>query len=147
MLEEIEESIWSWKTGVTGPSVGIAFGTHGDERAPIDAGLQLVAQLQAGEVRPARGSLLLIHSNPRATAIDRRWSEGGTDLNRCFSADVLAREPSRYEEGRARPIVAALEEAEVRVLVDFHCTAEPARPFLKPLVPWALPLKRPMKNC
>jgi len=130
MLEEIEEGIWSWKTGVSGPSVCIAFGTHGDERAPIEAGLALAARLRSGEDRPACGTLLLIHSNPRATAEGRRWSEGGIDLNRCYHPDVLAREPRMYEEGRARRIVAALEAADTRILVDFHCTAEPGRPFL-----------------
>jgi predicted deacylase len=130
MVEQLEEGIWFVDSGREGPSVCISFGAHGNERPPIDAGLELLARLERGDIEVTSGRLLLIHSNPRATEADERWSPGGVDLNRCFHADVLARTPELYEETRAREIVAALEHAGAEVLVDFHCTVEPGRRFL-----------------
>jgi len=118
------------ESGAPGPRIAIAFGTHGDERAPIDAGLELVARIERGALELAAGTLLLVHSNPLASAQDRRWSEGGVDLNRCFHASVLAREPALFEERRARAIAAALDDHAIEALVDFHCTVEPGRRFL-----------------
>ena len=130
MIERVDEGIWRVEGAAAGPSLAIAFGTHGDERAPVDGGLELVARFERGEAALARGRLLLVHSNPLATAQGRRWSEGGVDLNRCFHADVLAREPELYEERRARAIATALDDAGSEALVDFHCTVEPGARFL-----------------
>ncbi len=128
-MEQLDEGIWWVDTGVEGPRVGISFGVHGNEQPPIDAGLRLRDELATGALRPAAGALLLLHANPRASAIDQRWSEGGVDLNRCFHRDVLARAPQLHEEERARRIAAVLEERDVRVLIDFHCTVEPGERF------------------
>ncbi len=130
MLRTIAEGIWIFDTGTDGPSVGIAFGLHGNERPPIDAGLALVRAVESGELALQVGKLLLIHGNPRAFAQDERCSQGGVDLNRCFHRNVLGRKPERFEESRAAEIVAALEEHETRTLVDFHCTVEPGPRFL-----------------
>jgi len=130
MLKSVAEGIWVVDTGKPGPSVGVSFGVHGNERPPIDAGLALVAEFESAHSGIDQGKLLLVHANPRASAEDRRWSEGGVDLNRCFHKDVLARAPELFEESRAREIVAALEEHDTRILVDFHCTVEPGPRFL-----------------
>jgi len=130
MIQSIEQDVWAVDSGQAGPSVALSFGVHGNERPPIDAGLRLVEEFRSGRRSLARGRLLLIHANPVASAGDRRWSEGGVDLNRCFHSSVLAREPELYEEGRAQRLVAALEGVGAEVLVDFHCTVEPGRPFL-----------------
>jgi len=127
---ELEQDVWALDSGQPGPSVVISFGTHGNERPPIDAGLRLVEEFRSGQRTLARGRLLLVHANPRASAEDERWSTGGVDLNRCFHASVLARDPELYEEERARKLVAAVEQVEAEVLVDFHCTVEPGRRFL-----------------
>jgi len=137
MIRSIEQDIWAVDSGQSGPSVAISFGVHGNERPPIDAGLRLVEKFSTGRRSLARGRLLLIHANPVASAGDRRWSEGGVDLNRCFHSSVLAREPELYEEERARQVVSALEEVEAEVLVDFHCTVEPGRRFLMQHAPVA----------
>ncbi len=129
-LEELSEGIWRVDSGRGGPSVAVSFGVHGNERPPIDAGLALVDQFRSGELELEAGSLLLIHANPRGSAQDQRWSEGGIDLNRCFHRDVLARAPEVYEEEQAREIVSCLEAHRVQVLVDFHCTVEPGERFL-----------------
>ena len=130
MLRSIGEDLWLAASGVPGTRLAISFGVHGDERSPVGAGLRLVDELRSGGLELAAGKLLLVHDNPRATAADKRWSAGGVDLNRCFQADVLARNPEVYEEGRAREIVAMLERVGAQILVDFHCTAEPGRRFL-----------------
>ena len=122
--------MWLADSGAPGPTLAISFGVHGNERPPIDAGLQLVAQLESGALKLTRGKLLLIHANPQASSQDQRWSEGGVDLNRCFSTESLAKEPELYEEGRAGEIARVLTEVEPEILVDFHCTVEPGDPFL-----------------
>lgn len=130
MIERIGEGAWLAKGERDGARVCIAFGTHGNERAPIDAGKQLVSLLENGDLAVGAGTLLLVYSNPRAGEVDQRWSEGGIDLNRCFHADTLAKEPELYEHGRAREIAGWLTEHAPTVLVDFHCTVEPGERFL-----------------
>ncbi len=130
LLETVAERIWRLDSGRPGPAACIVFGVHGNEHAPIDAGLELVARLESGQAALAAGRLLLVHGNPRATDEDRRWSAGGVDLNRCFHATVLDREPALAEERRAREIVRALEDFRPDVLVDFHCTVEAGDRFL-----------------
>ncbi len=129
-MDQLGDKIWLADSGKPGRSLAISFGVHGNERAPIEAGLRLVDELERGEHSLVGGRLLLMHANPRASEDDERWSQGGVDLNRCFHADVLAKEPELYEEGRARELVAALEQAGSEVLVDFHCTVEPGQRFL-----------------
>ncbi len=130
MLQSITEGIWVWNSGEAGPSIGISFGVHGNERPPIDAGLELVRALESGALALDAGKLLLIHANPRASAANLRWSEGGVDLNRCFHRDVLGRRPILLEESRAAEIVDALKDQGTEILVDFHCTVEPGPRFL-----------------
>ncbi len=130
MLETLGEATWIARGAAPGPRVAISFGVHGDERSPVEAGLELVERFRDGARRLDAGELLLIHANPRASDAGKRWSPGGVDLNRCFHRDTLAREPRVHEETRAREIVAALERAGAEVLVDFHCTVEPGRRFL-----------------
>ena len=124
------EGAWRFEGAAEGPVVCISFGVHGNERAPITAGLSLVEGLSRGDVTLARGRLVLLLSNPRASAEDERWSSGGVDLNRCFHPTVLEREPELYEEGRAQEIAAFLDEEGVESLVDFHCTVEPGDRFM-----------------
>jgi predicted deacylase len=130
MLRSVGEKMWLAESGAPGATLAISFGVHGNERPPIDAGLALLRELEAGKLALAAGRLLLIHSNPRASEQDQRWSEGGVDLNRCFSSAIQGRAPELYEEGRAGEIAAVLEEYAPEALVDFHCTVEPGEPFM-----------------
>ena len=130
MMENLDEGIWSLDSGQPGANVCLSFGVHGNERSPIDAGHGLRRSLEGGELELRAGKLLLVWANPRASEADQRWSDGGIDLNRCFSAEVLGRAPKLYEEHRARAVVAALEHVESEILVDFHCTVEPGPRFL-----------------
>ncbi len=126
----IEDGIWRIASDRPGRTVCLSFGVHGNERSPIDAGLELVRRVERGDVEVIAGTLLLVHANPKASQENERWSAGGVDLNRCFHANVLARAPTLHEEHRARQIVAALEASAAEILVDFHCTIEPGRRFL-----------------
>ena len=145
-LESVSDKIWILDSGAPGPTVCISFGVHGNERSPVDAGLLLREALEDGTTRLRSGRLLLVHANPRATEEDQRWSADGVDLNRCFSAEVLAREPVLYEEHRAHEIVAALLRFEPTILVDFHCTVEPGRRFLMQHPPTADPAHRAVRD-
>lgn len=130
MIEELGEGAWILDSGRDGRRLALSFGVHGNERAPIDAGLRLVAEAREGKLELSTGSVLLVHANHRASAQDRRWSEGGVDLNRCFHPDVLGRPPELSEERRAREIVGWLESFGPEALVDFHCTVEPGERFM-----------------
>lgn len=129
-FEKMGEGIFAFRSENAGRKVCISYGVHGNEQSPIEAGEKLRENLENGELELARGSLLLIFANQKASEENKRWSSDGVDLNRCFHADVLAREPELYEEGRAREIVASMEDFGPEVLVDFHCTVEPGEKFL-----------------
>ncbi len=124
------DHIWQFPSHRPGPRVCISFGVHGNERPPIDAGLRLSEELARHPELIEHGDLLLIHSNPKGSEQDSRWSEGGVDLNRCFDEATLSRTPELYEEQRAHEIVQALEDFRPEILVDFHCTVEPGERFL-----------------
>lgn len=130
MIERIDDGLWRARGAEAGPSIGISFGVHGNERPPIEAGLELVQAFERDQLGLARGSVLFVHANLLASQQDQRWSEGGIDLNRCFHVDQLAQEPELWEHGRAKEIAAAIEEAELSALVDFHCVVEPGERFL-----------------
>lgn len=128
-MKPVGERIWRVDGPRPGRRVCIVFGVHGDESSPIEAGRALVDSLASDARALVSGALLLIHANWKGTEDGARWSEGGVDLNRCFHGDVLAREPARFEERRAREMVLALEEFRPDALVDFHCTVEPGERF------------------
>ncbi len=130
MLKEIGSGAWIVDSGAPGSRVCLSFGVHGNERAPIDAGKRLVERFECGELSLTSGSVLFVFANPRAAEENQRWSDGGVDLNRCFHASVLAREPALHEEKRAHEIIRFLESFEPEVLVDFHCTVEPGDRFM-----------------
>lgn len=129
-MKALPEGVFLFEGRREGPTFAVSYGVHGNERAPIEAGRALADDLLARRLALERGRLLLVFANPRAAAQDRRASEGGEDLNRCFHPERLAREPRLYEEERAREIVGVLEEFSPEGLVDFHCTVEPGRRFL-----------------
>ncbi len=135
MIARLAEGLWLVESHRPGTSLALSFGVHGDERAPIEAGLLVVSELESGALSLERGRLALVLGNPRAAEGRTRWSAGGVDLNRCFQRPVIEREPAlyepaSYEQERAREIARALAELCTEVLVDFHCTVEPGRRFL-----------------
>ncbi len=112
------------------PFVGVMGALHGNEVA----GLRAIERAKDVPARLAermkKGTLVLIHGNPRATAEGTRHSHGGTDINRLFSyrfLDELAKEAWNYEHGRAaeiEPLIRGLD-----ALLDLHSASRPTPPF------------------
>lgn len=130
--------IWRLNGPVSGPTVAVLGGTHGDELAGVHVVrrlLQLLDVLQrpAGEYRSAwvRGSLFLGFGNPQAIVRRTRGASSAIDLNRCFYPDPLSVAPSEGEPmdlTRAREIAPVLNQVEL--LVDLHGTSLPSEPFV-----------------
>ena len=116
---------------VPGPAVALVAVTHGNEP---------VGQLVLERLEPMLGdeltcgSLLIVRSNLEAAADGRRHTEGGTDINRLWDADALARiaampaEERCYEERRVLQLAPLLRE--VDAILDLHSTSQPSPPFL-----------------
>lgn len=96
---------------------------HGDE--------QLGAKV--GHYMYTERSDLLEHidymcGNPQAAAQQRRYTEGGTDLNRSFTPNI---EPNSYEERRAAKITQRINEGNYGYVLDVHTsTTDFGRCFL-----------------
>ncbi len=115
---------------VAGTRAAVVGLIHGNE--PV--GGATVARLRADVERYlTAGSLLLVRANLRAVEQDRRYTEGGRDLNRLFDAASLERladaaERRCYEETRAVELAPLLLECDA--ILDLHSTSRPAPPFI-----------------
>jgi succinylglutamate desuccinylase len=113
-----------------GPRVGVIGALHGNETGGLRAIERVLADAEGFAARMQHGTLLLIHGNPLATAQGRRFSDGGTDINRLFSYGFvtdLARAAWTYEHHRAlalRPLITELD-----ALIDLHSASQPTLPF------------------
>ncbi|MFC0269740.1 succinylglutamate desuccinylase [Kushneria aurantia] len=84
----------------------ISAGIHGDETAPIELFGELLAALDAGQLRVG-APVLLILGNRRAIVAGRRYID--TNLNRLFQRDSLTLDDDRFEAGRARELMSAVD--------------------------------------
>ncbi|MFC0336977.1 succinylglutamate desuccinylase [Kushneria avicenniae] len=84
----------------------ISAGIHGNETAPIELLGELLAALDAGQLRVG-APVLLILGNRRAIAAGRRYID--TNLNRLFQRDTLTRDDSRFECQRACELMQAVD--------------------------------------
>jgi succinylglutamate desuccinylase len=112
------------------PHIGILGSVHGDERCGLAVIERLVAAARRGEMAPTRGTWVLVHGNPDATALDRRYTRGGADLNRLFDyrfVDELPRERWSPEHERAFALKPVLEDLDA--LLDLHSASWPTPPF------------------
>ena len=113
-----------------GPRIGIMGALHGNETAGLSAIRRILAEPEPFAAHLRKGTLVLVHGNPMATEQGRRFSEGGTDINRLFAyhyVDDLAPEAWTYEHHRAlalRPLVTELD-----ALLDLHSASRPTAPF------------------
>jgi uncharacterized protein len=112
------------------PRVGAIGALHGNEIGGLRAIERVRAEAESFAPRLLRGTLVLVHGNPRATEQKRRYTEGGTDLNRLFGyrfVSELAKEAWTYEHHRAlelEPLV-----TDVDALIDLHSATRPTVPF------------------
>lgn len=112
------------------PRIGVIGALHGNEVGGLHVLEQLKREAETFAGRMRKGTLVLIHGNPQATAEGRRYTAGGTDINRLFSyqyVDHLAREAWTYEHHRAlelRPLMTRLDG-----MIDLHSATQPTVPF------------------
>lgn len=112
------------------PHVGVLGTVHGDERCGIETIERLIAGVREGELAPREGTWVLIHGNPAATEVNRRYTRGGHDLNRLFDFGFeldLPRERWSPEHERAHALKPVLED--VDALLDLHSASWPTPSF------------------
>lgn len=116
---------------IPGRCVAIVGLTHGNEIV----GEAVLSRLEAAaEAQLCAGSLVLIRANLEAQALNRRHTPEGSDLNRLWGPEALARLARRpraslcYEERRALELAALLGETDA--ILDLHSTSRPSPPFL-----------------
>ncbi len=112
------------------PRIGVIGALHGNEVAGLHVLEKLKNDPDGFAQHMKKGTLVLVHGNPRATEQGRRYTPDGTDINRLFSYDYvnhLAREAWTYEHNRAfelRPLVTGLDG-----IIDLHSASQPTVPF------------------
>ncbi len=112
------------------PHIGVIGALHGNEIGGLQVLERVRREADAFGARLTEGTLVLIHGNPKATTERRRYSEGGTDINRLFAyhyVDELAKPAWAYEHHRAlelRPLVEGLD-----AMLDLHSATQPTVPF------------------
>ncbi|MGF1465851.1 MAG: succinylglutamate desuccinylase/aspartoacylase family protein [Sandaracinaceae bacterium] len=112
------------------PRVGVFAAVHGNERCGLPVIERLRTEARAGRLDLRGGTLVLVHGNPEATRQDRRFTEGGVDLNRLFDFRFLLDLPERRwvsEHRRAAALRPVLEDLDV--LLDIHSATRPTPPF------------------
>lgn len=110
-----------------GPTALIQAGIHGDEIAGVHA---LEEMLEANELAPARGRLLVIPTMNRAAYRAReRTAPGGLDLNRCFPGDANAPE---LEKRLARLFMDLVEDERPDLMATLHESHKRYSPDVKP---------------
>lgn len=112
------------------PHVGVMGSVHGNERCGLSAIRRLHESARHGVAVPSAGTWVLIHGNPTATRQRRRYTRGGTDLNRLFDfafEEELARERWTVEHERASALRETLEDLDA--LIDLHSAGSPTPPF------------------
>lgn len=84
----------------------LSAGIHGDETAPIELFGELLAALDAGQLRVGAPTLLIM-GNRRAIAAGRRYID--TNLNRLFRREALLQDDHRFECQRALELMHAVD--------------------------------------
>ena len=109
---------------LSGPSIVILGGVHGDEPCGVFAVEKLRSLLATGERILTRGTLTLITANLEALAHNKRFME--TNLNRLFkdnSGATHSSEVRRAEE--LKPLLANTD-----FVLDLHSTSQPSPAFI-----------------
>ncbi|WP_456269500.1 succinylglutamate desuccinylase [Kushneria sp. AK178] len=85
----------------------ISAGIHGNETAPIELFGELLAALDAGQLRAGAPTLLIL-GNRRAIRAGKRYVD--TNLNRLFRRDALLYDDARFECQRALELMQAVDD-------------------------------------
>ena len=111
------------------PYVGVCGSMHGDEPCGALAIQRIAGDFESRALAPVRGTVFLIHANPKATSLGRRHTPDGEDLNRLWDfafADTLRGEAWGYEHHRVIELKEVLGNLDV--FLDLHSakTSTPA---------------------
>lgn len=119
-------NIISLRGPISGPSILIIGGTHGNEHTGIAIVTQLRDDIVSGRRTVASGMLTLMLGNPAAIAQGIRAVDG-RDLNRYFSPEMLANDDGSEEFQRAAQIADIVRSSDI--IIDIHATNKPSVPF------------------
>ena len=105
---KLPKDVYVVQGNISGPTVALFAGVHGNERAGIYALQELQKSLQV-----AKGTVYLVYANP--PAIEKNVRMCGKNLNRCFMPDNSG---TSYEDKRARQLMKLLDQCDA--LLDLH---------------------------
>ncbi|MFI5344933.1 MAG: succinylglutamate desuccinylase/aspartoacylase family protein [Elusimicrobiota bacterium] len=113
-----------YQASLPGPHLLLLGGVHGDEKPGVLALEKLMTELEAGRLRPRRGTLTLA---PRVNAEAVRLGLHGVDenLNRIVRRHAA---PATREQALANELLPLLEAADATL--DLHGTPAPSPPFV-----------------
>lgn len=107
--------VYTFESGVDGPTALIQGGIHGDEIAGVHA---LEEMLEDAAFRPVRGKIVVIpRMNPPAVRARTRMVTGGLDLNRVFPGDAGA---ERFEKRLAAALFGLVLELKPALVATLH---------------------------
>lgn len=128
MLQEISPSIWQIKSNLSGPSICIFGGIHGNEKTGILVIEALRDFFSNNNQTLLRGTLTFGLGNPEAIALDTRGTEN-RDLNRYFTSTCeTALIDNSYEAKRAAVLAPLIRQADLTI--DLHATTKQSIPFI-----------------
>lgn len=103
------------------PYVGVCGSMHGDEPCGALAVQRVAGDFESHSLRPAKGTVLLIQANPKATKLGLRHTPEGEDMNRLWDfafVDRLNRDAWGYEHHRVLELKEVLGELDI--FLDLH---------------------------
>jgi predicted deacylase len=102
-------------SNVSGPTICIIGGTHGNEPAGCRAALELLT------LKPDCGKLIIIpKANLRAVKLNRRENPGEGDLNRCYPGSATR----TLTDKLAFEMFKLMKEQKIGMLIDLHESLE-----------------------
>jgi predicted deacylase len=130
-IEEVKPGVLcvSGSAELPRPYVGVCGSMHGDEPSGALAIQRIAGDFETRALKPAKGTVFLIHANQEATSLGRRCTPAGADLNRLWDFSFIERlrpEAWGYEHRRVLELKEVLGELDI--FLDLHSakTATPA---------------------
>lgn len=117
---EVADAVYEFSSTEAGKRVLILGGTHGNEETGVAVVRLLQEELAVSGI--ASGTVRLAIGNPRAVTEGRRFSSGGTDLNKLFREGVLGAAAASYEAERAQLLARYIRDSDI--VIDIHSTQQ-----------------------